>query len=239
MLGKAFGRDEVALGVFTHRTTYLPGLLGSLRKIGDPPCVVVCADGPINVNMERLWAAFKRTQARYWVFLDDDIEFLGGDVLGDCVKALLRNRWAGCSIYSTFDPQSRAVDYEPWREGLRIAGRLKEQAAGWMTGYFMLVDREQVGDIGPDMSLPDANTAIDTSYSVAIRARGYRLGLVPHVCYHTQKDVQANVAVIHQVERYLMAKWGPFYWQTVGYTGCVLEWPIEYRVQDQPECFDA
>ena len=31
--------DEVALGVFTHRTTYLPGLLGSLRKIGDPPCV--------------------------------------------------------------------------------------------------------------------------------------------------------------------------------------------------------
>ena len=32
--------DEVALGVFTHRTTYLPGLLGSLRKIGDPACVV-------------------------------------------------------------------------------------------------------------------------------------------------------------------------------------------------------
>ena len=55
------GTDEVALGVFTHRTTYLPGLLGSLRKIGDPPCVVVCADGPINANMARLWEAFKRT----------------------------------------------------------------------------------------------------------------------------------------------------------------------------------
>ena len=54
-------RDEVALGVFTHRTTYLPGLLGSLRKIGDPPCVVVCADGPINANMARLWEALKRT----------------------------------------------------------------------------------------------------------------------------------------------------------------------------------
>ena len=89
--------DEVALGVFTHRTTYLPGLLGSLRKIGDPACVVVCADGPINANMARLWEAFKRTRARYWVFLDDDIEFLGGDVLGDCVQAMVRHRWAGCS----------------------------------------------------------------------------------------------------------------------------------------------
>ena len=51
--------DEVALGVFTHRTTYLPGLLGSLKRIGDPPCVVVCADGPINTNMERLWRALQ------------------------------------------------------------------------------------------------------------------------------------------------------------------------------------
>jgi hypothetical protein len=68
--------DEVALGVFTHRTTYLPGLLGSLRKIGAPSCVVVCADGPINTNMERLWRALQRTKARYWVFLDDDIEWV-------------------------------------------------------------------------------------------------------------------------------------------------------------------
>ena len=231
--------DEVALGVFTHRTAYLPGLLGSLRKIGAPPCLVVCADGPINANMERLWAAFTRTKARYWVFLDDDIEFLGGDVLGDCVKAMLRNRWAGCSIYSTFDPQSRAVDYEPWREGLRIAGRISERDAGWMTGYFMLVDREQVGDMRPDMNLPDPCTAIDTSYSVAIRARGHRLGLVPHVCYHTKKEVWAQKEVIHKVERYLLAKWGMFYWDCVQYTGCVLQWPgaANWR-RERPECFD-
>ena len=93
--------DEVALGVFTHRVNYLPGLLGSLKRIGDPPCVVVCADGPINANMARLWEAFKRTRSRYWVFLDDDIEFLGGDVLGDCVRAMVRHRWAGCTIFST------------------------------------------------------------------------------------------------------------------------------------------
>ena len=46
-------------------------------------------------------------KARYWVFLDDDIEFLGGDVLGDCVKAMVRNRWAGCSIFSTFDVEHK------------------------------------------------------------------------------------------------------------------------------------
>ena len=167
-------RDEVALGVFTHRTMYLPGLLGSLRKIGDPACTVVCADGPINTNMERLWRALQRTTARYWVFLDDDIEFLGGDVLGDCVKAMVRNRWAGCSIFSTFDVEhkARAGDYETWRLELLQQGLIEERDAGWMTGYFMLVDRDQVGDIGPDMNLPDPCTAIDTSYSVEIRARG-------------------------------------------------------------------
>ena len=116
--------EQVALGVFTHRTTYLPGLLGSLKRIGAPPCVVVCADGPINTNMERLWRALQRTKARYWVFLDDDIEFLGGDVLGDCVKAMVRHRWAGCSIFSTFDVEhkARAGDYETWRRGAAAAG---------------------------------------------------------------------------------------------------------------------
>ena len=88
-----------------------------------------------------------------------------------------------------------------------------------MTGYFMLVDRDQVGDIGPDMNLPDPCTAIDTSYSVAIRARGLRLGLVPHVCYHTKKEVWAQKDIIHKVERYLLAKWGMFYWDCVQYTG--------------------
>ena len=122
--------------------------------------------------MERLWRALQRTKARYWVFLDDDIEFLGGDVLGDCVKAMVRHRWAGCSIFSTFDPEHKERDYEPWRRELLDQGIIEERDAGWMTGYFMLVDRDQVGDIGPDMNLPDPCTAIDTSYSVAIRARG-------------------------------------------------------------------
>ena len=116
-------------------------------------------------------------------------------------------------------------DYEPWRRELLEQGIIEERDAGWMTGYFMLVDRDQVGDIGPDMNLPDPCTAIDTSYSVAIRARGLRLGLVPHVCYHTKKEVWANKEVIHRVERYLLAKWGMFYWDCVQYTGCVLQWP--------------
>ena len=240
MLAKAFGTDEVALGVFTHRTTYLPGLLGSLRKIGDPACVVVCADGPINQNMERLWRALQRTKARYWVFLDDDIEFLGGDVLGDCVRAMVRHRWAGCSIFSTFDAEHKLREYEPWRRELLEQGVIEERDAGWMTGYFMLVDRDQVGDIGPDMNLPDPCTAIDTSYSVAIRARGLRLGLVPHVCYHTKKEVWAQKDIIHKVERYLLAKWGMFYWDCVQYTGCVIQWPgaANWR-REQPECFES
>ena len=92
---------------------------------------------------------------------------------GDCVQAMVRQRWAGCSIFSTFDPEHNCRDYEPWRRELLDQGVIEERDAGWMTGYFMLVDRDQVGDIGPDMNLPDPCTAIDTSYSVAIRARGH------------------------------------------------------------------
>ena len=133
----------------------------------------------------------------------------------------------------------RGRDYETWRRELLEQGIIEERDAGWMTGYFMLVDRDQVGDIGPDMNLPDPCTAIDTSYSVAIRARGLRLGLVPHVCYHTKKEVWAQKEIIHKVERYLLAKWGMFYWDCVQYTGCVLQWPgaANWR-REKPECLE-
>ena len=98
--------------------------LGSLRKHRGSTCTVVCADGPINANMARLWEACKRTKARYWVFLDDDIEFLGGDVLGDCVKAMVRHRWAGCShlLHLRRWSTKRGRDYETWRRELLRAG---------------------------------------------------------------------------------------------------------------------
>ena len=112
---------------------------------------------------------------------------------------MVRHRWAGCSIFSTFDRGAQScASYETWRRELLEQGVIEERDAGWMTGYFMLVDRDQVGDIGPDMNLPDPCTAIDTSYSVAIRARGFRLGLVPHVCYHTKKEVWAQKEIIHK-----------------------------------------
>ena len=82
--------DEVALGVFTHRTTYLPGLLESLRAIGDPPCVCrLCGWADQHEHGTAVAGAASGQTARYRVFLDDDIEFLGGDVLSDCVKAMV------------------------------------------------------------------------------------------------------------------------------------------------------
>ena len=238
-------RDDTLLAVFTHRETYLPGLLASIRThLAGHPILVVDRNGPINANMHALWRSLRKSGYRWWVFLDDDIEFLGGDVLHECALAMLRNGWAGTSIYSTFDPQWGRDSYDAARADLLQSGAIAEKEAGWMTGYFMLVDSHQVGHIEPDLDLPDANTAIDTSYSVAMRAQGFTIGLVPHVCYHTRKDVQANVEVIHRAERYLMEKWGRFYWQNTQYTGCVLEWPRpDYHVDQPlpdnalPECF--
>ena len=63
--------------------------------------------------------------------------------------------------------------------------------------------------------------------------------MVPHVCYHTKKEVWAQKDIIHKVERYLLAKWGMFYWDCVQYTGCVLQWPgaANWR-REKPECLD-
>lgn len=230
-------RDDTILAVFTHRETYLPGLLASIRThLAGHPILVVDNNGPINSNMHALWRSLRKSGYRWWVFLDDDIEFLGGDVLHDCAMACLRNGWAGTSIYSTYDRQWGREAYDAARADLIQAGRIAEKEASWMTGYFMMVDSHQVGHIEPDLDLPDPNTAIDTSYSVAMRAAGFTLGLVPHVCYHTFKNIKANVNVIHAVERYLLRRWGEFYWWNTQYTGCVLDLPRTETTQETPEC---
>lgn len=215
--------QQLALGVFTHRTTYLPGLMDSIaRCYPGLPLTVIRNDAPIVTNMELLRQAFLRTKARFWCFLDDDIEFLGEHTLHNALLALIRNNWAGVSVYQSYNPTWGRENYAADLAALNLPA---EKEVGWMTGYFVMVDAHQVGHIQPDQDLPDPNTAIDTSYSVAIRAAGGKIGLVPEVVYHTWKDVKANVDVIHTVEAYLKRKWGAFYQDCVQYTGCVVEWP--------------
>jgi len=211
---------DVVMGTFTNTTTYLPGLLESLKKhLPHIPFIIKMQDGPINQGMELLRQEFKRTNARYWIFLDHDIQFLNDRIIDQAISDLIANKWAACGVYSTFDPEWLTKEY-------KVPERLVTREAKWAVGYFILVDRTLVGDISADMDLPDPNTGIDTSYSAAIRARGYKIGISANLVYHLKKEVWLRPEVVEPTNQYFMKKWGPAYFEMAQYDGNVLEWPL-------------
>jgi len=191
---------DVVFGTFTHRVDNLPRLLSSLKKFHpDIPFVLQHADHPILENFEFLRKSFAATNKRFWVFLDDDIEFIQ-PVLNACLISMMKNRWAMVGVYSTYDPEYDFKDV------------LVEKESGWLPGYFQMVDSTKVGHVQPDFNLPDHCTAIDTSYSVTIKSLGYKIGIAPVVVYHQYKTNNfAKPDVIKVTNEYLTKKWGRFY----------------------------
>jgi predicted SAM-dependent methyltransferase len=216
--------QDAVMGVFTHRTTYLPALLDSVRKhLPHLPMIVQVADLPINANMERLRLAFRASGKRYWIYLDDDIQFLNSSIIHDAISDVIAHGWAACGVHSTFDPQALE---RPYKDTLALMQQPARREAKWATGYFILVDSKLVGDIQPDLNLPHPNTSVDTSYSVRIRAAGYTIGISPNVVYHQRKDTPVDMDVVARTNQYLMEKWGQFYFDWAQYDGNVCEWPI-------------
>jgi predicted SAM-dependent methyltransferase len=209
--------QDVVMGTFTNRTTYLPALLASCqRHLPHIPFEIVMQDKPINANMTALRERFMASGKRYWIFLDDDIQFLNGSVVHDAVFDLVQNKWAAAGVYSTFDPV--------WLDKPYTTQGLVTRQTTWVTGYFILVDSWKVGDVQPDLNLPDGNTSVDTSYSASILARGFDVGLSANLVYHQKKQVWAKPDIVAVTNDYLRGKWGSFYHDRVRYDGNVLEW---------------
>lgn len=220
--GSIFEKDTV-IGTFTHRDTYWPDLKKSADKfIPNVEFCLVKHKGRINAGMELLRQEFIKSGKRYWCFLDDDIQFLNPGIIHNAVYSLIKNRHACITVYSSFLKEYLNKSYDP--------SGLIERPISWATGYFILVDSHLVGDIRPDLSLPDGDTAVDTSYSVEIKFRGLTIGVSPDYVYHVRKDdlVGEAVADRHKVIKatndYLMKKWGQFYFSIARYDGNVIEW---------------
>jgi len=82
---------DVVFGTFTHRVDNIPKLLASVKKFQpDIPFIVQLADRPILDNFELLRKSFDATKKRFWVFLDDDIEFIQ-PVLNSCLISMMKN----------------------------------------------------------------------------------------------------------------------------------------------------
>lgn len=214
---------DVAFGTFTHRTENLPKLLDSVKKFHpNIPFIVQIADRPIVENFEMLRQSFAATKKRFWVFLDDDIEFIQ-PVLNACLVSMMKNRWAMVGTYSTYDP-----DYD-------FSDTLIDRETGWMPGYFQMIDSNLIGHVTPDFNLPDKNTAIDTSYSVTIKSLGYKIGIAPVVVYHQYKTNNfAKMDVVKTTNEYLMQRWGNFYFECCSrFDGIVGKIPVNQMAENR------
>ena len=211
---------DVAIGTFSNSTTYIADLWGSAQKqFPWIPFYTRFQRGKINTGMSLLRDDFVASGKRFWCFLDDDIQFLHPDTISNALKVLVNGKYGGVSVYSTFDKNSLTRPYDK-----SVSKSLIQRSLKWMVGYFVMIDSHKVGDISPDMSLPDGNTSVDTSFSVSIRARGYDIAISPDYVYHVAKNTMADQNVIKTTNEYLIKKWGNFYYDVAQYDYTVLEW---------------
>lgn len=193
--------DDVIIGTFTNTHKYLPNLITSIDKFY-PTCdfILHFEHSSIKRNFESLRNKFINSGKRFWLFLDHDIEFLSSDTIRIALETLIKSRYAMVGCYSTYN-----------KNYVIGSTSLVEKETGWLPGYFQLVDSRRVGHIAVDENLPDDNTAIDTSYSVAIKAEGYKIGIAPTIVYHTYKEVWMNEEAYDKTNKYVRNKWGQFY----------------------------
>jgi hypothetical protein len=218
-IGDILERDCV-IGTFTNKTLYLPQLWASAKKqIPQVQFITRIQRGPINVGMSLLREDFIKSGKRYAIFLDDDIVILNPDIVKNSLRLLVNEKFGEASVYSTFEKSALTEPYNPNRRGL------KNRQHKWSTGYWKAVDLHKVGHILPDMNLPYPNLAVDTSYSVAIRAAGFEIGISADYVYHVMKDTKYWKHEGDATNAYLKEKWSDiFYHSWASWDGNVLDW---------------
>jgi GT2 family glycosyltransferase len=214
-----FEQDTV-MGTFTHRDTYIKTLQDSIDKfLYHVPFLTIINDAPINRNMELLRQKFIQSGKRFWVFLDDDIQFLNSNIIKNAVRTLVLNKYACVSTYSTYNSGYLTIPYNP------NDGRLTSVELAWATGYFMMIDSWKVGHVIPDMNLPYPNALVDVSYSMEIRKNGFKIGISPDYIYHFAKEKKTphDQRAWEEAEKYMHNKYGDFYAKSMGFTKCIIE----------------
>lgn len=216
-LGSILEQDCV-MGTFTHHTTYIEDEWASANKyLPHIPFITRFHRGGINKGMSMLREDFIKTKKRFWIFLDDDIQFLNSDVVKNALEMLIADKYACMSVFSTFEKSSLSEAYDLSKLGI------ERRSTKWATGYFIMVDSWKVGNILPDMNLPYPNQSVDTSYSAEIRKAGWAIGISPDYVYHVKKNTLYYTHVIDETNAYLINKWGQFYYDVATYDHNVLD----------------
>jgi predicted O-methyltransferase YrrM len=180
--------DDLVVGTFTHRLSKVPLLLESLKKhYPNVLFILQYDDKGIAENMEALRQKFIQSGKRYWLFLDDDVQFANSTLIPKALETLVAGNYGGVCCRECISPK--------WLERPYDTSNLKVVDMHWMIGYFMLVDSKKVGHIPCDRKTPEGGS-MDIHYSLDIKMQGYKLALTTDYLYHQAKPQFRNKSVL-------------------------------------------
>lgn len=219
--------DIPELAIYAHRPhpEYFKASAGSMVSglTKTTRVLVWISPGSVHENMARAWEA---SSARYFAFVDEDVEFLDQGWLDVLIADLEANPSMAAVATAQVKEEEHKFDYEMWAENhpmeTREAGL---QVVKWAPAHVLLVDRSKVPNVTPDVNIPGVKGMSDLDFCLQIRAAGYEVGIDSRVVvYHPHKafaDIERlkldnptlgdEQQIFPQQALYMAKKWGTLY----------------------------
>lgn len=198
--------NDCIAGTFTNRDTYLPRLQESIDKyLPKLPFLIIKHDGAVNDGMTLLMNKFNESRKRFHLYTDDDIVFLDSDIIENSIITLMAYKWAASIVYMTYNKLLLTIPYD--------TSKLISRPTTVLLGYFLLVDSFKIEGILPDMNLPYGHISVDTDFGLAIKARGFEIGIANSYVYHEHKEDKNTQDMYLKTNEYLINKWGKSFFE--------------------------
>jgi hypothetical protein len=211
--------QDLVAGVFSNRPEkYLPRLQESLNKFyPDISLIITKHEGSILQGYTNMLSDFRKTDKRFYLWMDDDIVILCPDIIERSLAFLISEKYAGVIAYMTYNKLALT---NPYNNSTLMSRKEKV-----LMGYFALLDSWKTKEITLDQNLPFSNISTETDFGLSIQENGWELGIINDV-YHENKQPDPNPQEHYlKTNEYLEAKWGAFFKTNVVYDGYLIDTP--------------
>jgi glycosyltransferase involved in cell wall biosynthesis len=207
------------MGVFSNRPEkYLPRLQESINKYyPDIPLIVTKHKGSILAGYTNMLEAFRKSGKRYFLFMDDDIVILNGNIIKNAFELLISQKYAAVIAHMTYNKLALTNLYD----NSKLTSHLEKV----LMGYFALCDSTKIKDIYFDQNLPWKNVSTETDFGLSIQSMGFELGICADYLYHENKPDTNPHEHYLETNKYLENKWGVFFRDNVQFDGYLVNLP--------------
>jgi len=184
--------DNIIIGVYTHRVKYLPILLESIKTYyPNLPIIVQIANKDITDNFNLLLDQLGKTKYKYWLIIDDDVEFLNDSCISDALNYAIENNTSLTTVHQV-DKYIYGENNLPSNNNISYS---------W--GYFMLVDSTIFKNEIPviDSLIYDGKNIahLDIIFSYLIQELGGKIGIAPnylkHECHYSKDQKESTLTL--------------------------------------------